>query len=61
MPHQPVAQRHRPGQLVVRQLVGVDHLRLDFALVVHAEERVVDHVAMVADDVGRGPDRVEDL
>ena len=26
-----------------------------------AEQRVVDHVAVVADDVGGGPDRIEDL
>ena len=30
-------------------------------IAVEREQRVVDHVAVVADDVGRGPDRIEDL
>ena len=58
---EPVAQREGVGQLVRRLVVFLDHLRLDLALLVHREERVVDHVAVVAGDVGRGPDRIDDL
>src|SRR5262249_48088473 len=31
------------------------------ALLVHGEQGVVDHVAVVAADVGGGPDRIDDL
>ena len=61
VPGQSVAQRERIGELVRRNVVLVDHLRLDLALLVHREERVVDHVAVIAGDVGGGPDRVDDL
>ena len=56
---QAVAQREGVGQAVGADLVLVDHLRLDVELRVGREQHVVDHVAMVAGDVGRGPDRVE--
>ena len=46
---------------VGRDVVLLDHLRLDRALLVLREQRVIDHVAVVADDVGGGPDRIEDL
>src|SRR5204863_9901303 len=42
-------------------LILVHHLRLDLALGIHREQRVVDHVAVVADDGGGGPDRIDDL
>ena len=40
---------------------GVDHLRLDLELLVHGEQRVVEHVAVIAHDVGAAPDRIEHL
>ena len=58
---QAVAQREGPGELVGRDGPGVDHLRLDLEVSVQRKQRVVDHVAVVADDEGRGPDRIEDL
>ena len=61
VPGKAVAQREGVGELVGRDVVLVDHLRLDLALLVHGEERVVDHVAVVARDVGGGPDRIDDL
>ncbi len=56
-----VAQGEGPGELVVAHLPRVDHLRLDLEIAVQREQRVVDHVAVVADDVGGRPDRIEDL
>jgi hypothetical protein len=61
VPFQPVAQSEGPGQLVVAQRPLVDHLRLDLAGGIGREQRIVDHVAVIARDVGGGPDRVEDL
>jgi hypothetical protein len=61
VPQQALAEREGVALLVGRGLVLVDHLRLDLALLVLGEERVVDHVAVVADDVGGGPDRIEDF
>ncbi len=61
VPQKSVAQRERVGETVGRDLPLLRHLRLDFALLVLCEQRVVDHVAVVADDVGGRPDRVEDL
>jgi hypothetical protein len=58
---EPVAQGEGPGQLVRRGRPLVDHLRLDLEVAVQREQRVVDHVAVVAHDVGGGPDRIEDL
>ena len=46
--------------LSARDLVLVDHLRLDRVVLVRREQRVVDEVAVVARDVGRRPDRIED-
>ena len=60
VPFQAVTQREGPQHLVGRDLVLVDHLRLDGVVLVDREQRVVDHVAVVAGDVGRRPDRVED-
>src|SRR5262249_2515552 len=56
-----VSQRHRVGELVRAEIELADHLRLDLAVGVRGEERVVDHVAVVPHDVGRGPDGVYDL
>ncbi len=58
---EPVAQGEGPGELVVAHLPRVDHLRLDLELAVQCEQRVVDHVTVVAHDEGGGPDRVEDF
>ncbi|MCY1227568.1 hypothetical protein D9M72_398440 [compost metagenome] len=61
MEGQALAQREGPGLAVGAGRELVDHLRQHLALGVHAEERVVHHVAVVARDEGGGPDRVEDL
>ena len=58
---QAVAQRERIGLLVVGDAPLVDHLRLDVAIVVQSEQRVVDQQTVVAGHVGGGPDRIEDL
>jgi hypothetical protein len=50
-----------PGELVVAHRPALDHLRTRLELGVKREERVVDHVAVIADDVGGGPDRIDDL
>jgi hypothetical protein len=54
-----VAERERIGQAVVG-LRPACHLRLNHALCVHRHELVIDHVAMVAGNVGWAQDRVED-
>src|SRR6185369_9693246 len=61
VPDEAVAQREGVGELIGRDLVLVDHLRLDLAVGVGGKQRVVDHIAVVADDVGGGPDRIDDL
>jgi hypothetical protein len=61
MEFQAVAQHEGIGLLVVRDVPLVDHLRLHVAIVVQAEQGVVDQQAVVAGHVGGGPDRVEDL
>ena len=61
VPGEARAQRECEGELVGRSLVLLDHLRLDFALRIHREQCVVDHVAVIAGDVGRSPDRIDDL
>ena len=61
MPEQPVAQGDGMGELVVGDFVAFRHLRLDLALGVNREQRVVNHVAVVAGDVGRAPDRIDRL
>ena len=61
MPEEAVAQRKDIGEVVGADVVLLDHLRFDLALLVHREERVVDHVAVIARDVCGGPDRVDDL
>ena len=54
------AQREGPQALVGAHRPLLHHLRLDLVLLVGAEQRVVDHVAVVARHELRGPDRVED-
>jgi hypothetical protein len=39
----------------------IDHLRLDLEILVRAEQRVVDEVAVVARDVGGVPNRIKHL
>jgi hypothetical protein len=41
--------------------VLIDHLRLDLTLGVLRKQGVVDHVAVVAHDVRRRPDGIDDL
>jgi hypothetical protein len=60
-PSEAVAQLEGPGELVVAHCPALDHLRLGLELLVEREQRVVDQVAVVAHDVGGGPDRIEDL
>ncbi|MNC86852.1 hypothetical protein D3C83_25380 [compost metagenome] len=60
MEFQPVAQRERVGQLVRAEFPLVHHLRLDLELRIDREERVIDHVAVVARDIRGGRDRIED-
>ena len=57
---QAVAQRERVGELVRAQFPLVDHLRLDLEIRIGREQDVIHHVAVVAGDVGRCPDRIED-
>ena len=61
VPFQAVAQGEGIGELVGGDLGRVDHLRPDLALGIGGEQGVVDHVAVVADDEGGVPDRIEDL
>ena len=61
MPQQSVAQGEGVAFTIRRGFVLLHHLRLDLALFILREQRVVDHVTVVADDVGRGPDRIQDL
>jgi hypothetical protein len=56
---QPVPQGDGAGPAVILEQVAGGHLRMGAELVVHAVERVPDHVAMVADDVGGDRDRVQ--
>ena len=59
MPFQAVAQREGVGQLVVGDF-PVRHLRLDLEVGIGRQQRVVDHVAVVAGDVGRGEQGIDD-
>ena len=61
MEAQAVAQHEGVSLAVGRGLPLVDHLRLGLEVFVHREQRVVDHVAVVAADVGGGPDRIDVL
>ena len=61
MPQQSVAQGEGVALAVGRGFVLLHHLRLDLALFILREQHIIDHVAVVADDVGRGPDRIQDL
>jgi hypothetical protein len=56
---QTLAQLEGPQAMVGALGPGLDHLRLDGALLVGAKKRVIDHVAVIAAHVGGGPDRVE--
>ena len=55
---EPVAQPEAPCQAVIGDLVALAHLRLRREVAVPPIQRVPDHVAEVAGDRGRGPDRV---
>ena len=61
VPQEAIAQREGVLQGVVAHLPGVHHLRPDFQVFVQGEQHVVDHVTVVAGDVGGGPDGVDDL
>ena len=54
-----VAQRKLPDQAVALDRVALDHLRMRLEIRVQAVQQVVDHVAVVAGDVRRGPHRIE--
>ena len=59
MEFQASAQGDGAGPAVILEQMTLGHLRMGAELVVHAIERVPDHVAMVADDVGGDRDRVQ--
>src|SRR5258705_1104387 len=61
MPLQAVAQRKGVALALSRGFVLLHHLRLDLALYILREQRVVGQVLGVASDVGRCPDRLEGL
>ena len=61
MEFEAVAQRETVVELVRRDLELADHLGLRPELGVDREQRVEHHVAVVAGDVGRRPDRIEHL
>ena len=56
---QALAQGDRDAAAILLDRVALGHLRLGTEFGVRAVEGVVHHVAVVAGDVGRGPDRVE--
>jgi hypothetical protein len=47
------------GPVSLFELEPCSHLRIDLQLIVHAEEGVIDEIAVVARDRGSGPDRIE--
>ena len=55
------AQLERPVEAVGALRVALDHLRLRHELAVQREQRVVDHVAVIAGDVVRRLNGVQDL
>jgi hypothetical protein len=61
VPLQPVAQGEGIGEVIVTDLVRIDHLGLHVQVLIQREQRVVDQIAVVAADVRRRPDRVDDL
>ena len=61
VPEQAVAQAEGPHQAVGARRPVLDHLRADLESLVEGEQGVVHHVAVVAADVGGGPDRIEVL
>jgi hypothetical protein len=56
---QPVPQGDGAGPAVILDQMARGHLRMRAEGMIHAIERVPDHVAMVADDVGGDRDRVQ--
>ena len=52
------AQLESPRFFIFGNLIGVNHLRLDLTLGIFREQGVVNHVRMIARDVGRGPNGV---
>ncbi len=58
MPFQTVAQRECIGQLVIRNSV-VSHLGLRFEIGIKRQQRVIDHVAVIAHDMSGRDDRIE--
>ncbi|WP_254281409.1 hypothetical protein [Halomonas sp. TA6] len=59
VPGEPVAQGEGVGQAIVGDF-PVGHLRLRLERFIHPEQSIEDHVAVVAGDVRRGQDRVDD-
>ncbi len=60
VPLEAVAQGEGPDRLVGGYVVLVDHLRFDGVVLVRRKQRVVDEVAVIARDVSRRPDRIQD-
>jgi hypothetical protein len=61
MPPQAVPQCEYVSHAVWRNAGSLNHLRLDLLVLVSAEKRIVDKIAVVARDVGGRPDRIENL
>jgi hypothetical protein len=61
VPQQPVAQGESIGELVLADLITLEHLRLDLTVLIHRKQRVVDHVAMQTRDGRWRPNWIEDL
>jgi hypothetical protein len=61
MKFEPVAQHEAVVEIVRRDLEPVDHLRVRLELRVDREQRVEDHIAVIARNIGRRPDRIEHL
>ena len=59
VPEQAVAQGQGPAPAVILDQWPVHHLRRRLEIGVHAVQRVEDHVAVVAADIGGGGDRIE--
>src|SRR6516165_5571885 len=61
VPSEPVTQREDVLHPFRRHGRPINHLRFYLKLLVHAEKRVVDEIAVVAHDVGGLPDGIEDF
>lgn len=61
VPSETLAQRERVLHTVRRHSGLIDHLRFNPQVLVRGEEGVVNKITVIARDVGRRPDRIEDF